>query len=312
MSHADVRLGQLLRTNVDGVPLDLTSRLLPRRSWLWFSALTHIHLHARLERRYGDAARSHPRAAARARLSKFRLVALIDHLQGTIERLAWKPGRSEWSDYYTDTNYSARSLERKQQLVHEFVRDLRPRSVWDLGANTGVFSRVAAEARRSGDHGAAEVKPVISFDIDPAAVEKNYRRCRDERRTDLLPLVLDLTNPSPGLGWHHRERAALVDRGPADAVLALALVHHLAIGNHLPFDSIARFIADVGRSAVIEFVPKEDSQVERLLATRRDVFADYHSRAFEQAFGRHFKIVRSEPIEGSLRTLYLMTRLAEA
>ena len=126
----------------------------------------------------------------------------------------------------------------------------------------------------------------------------------------ILPLVLDLSNPSGGTGWANRERASLSERGPADLTLALALIHHLAIGNNVPFERIADFLAETGRTLVIEFVPKDDSQVQRMLATREDVFAEYTAEAFERAFARHFRLISKASIRESGRTIYRMERRA--
>ena len=127
----------------------------------------------------------------------------------------------------------------------------------------------------------------------------------------ILPLVQDLTNPSPAIGWENREREQLESRGPADMVLALALIHHLAISNNVPLQRLAESFARLGRWLVIEFVPKEDSQVKRLLATREDIFPDYTVQGFQEAFAHSFEIVDKVEIHGSKRILYLMkTKLA--
>jgi len=168
--------------------------------------------------------------------------------------------------------------------------------VWDLGANTGVFSRIA------GSRGI----PTVAFDIDPAAVEKNYLDCVRDNERCLLPLVLDLTNPSSGIGWAGQERLSIAQRGPADAVLALALIHHLAISNNVPLIKIAEFLHSICRRLIIEFVPKEDSQVQRLLATREDIFDQYDRVHFEQDFQHYFIIQKIMQIAGSERVLYLM------
>jgi ribosomal protein L11 methylase PrmA len=201
-----------------------------------------------------------------------------------------------WSDYYENNTYSDAGMENKKKIVDEFIGRINPKNVWDLGANTGLFSRVAAERGSR----------VLAFDVDPAAVERNYRECAARGDGGILPLVLDLTNPSPGIGWENSERMSLLERGPADAVLAMALVHHLAISNNLPLAKIAAMFSGLCRSLIIEFVPKDDSQVQRLLATREDIFPHYHARGFEAEFSRFFSIVRCEKIEQSGRSLYLM------
>ncbi|GAG18788.1 unnamed protein product, partial [marine sediment metagenome] len=168
----------------------------------------------------------------------------------------------------------------------------------DLGANVGMFSRIAA------GKGIA----TVSFDIDPAAVEKNYLECVRRGESNILPLAFDLTNPSPNIGWENQERMSLLERSPKDTVLALALVHHLAISNNLPLERVASFLGRICSSLIIEFVPKSDSQVERLLSTREDIFPDYTQEAFESEFQRYFSIQSSVRIRDSERTLYLMRK----
>ena len=210
--------------------------------------------------------------------------------------LEWEPSGSAWSDYYDRTNYGTRALEEKKRLVAERLERLAPRVVWDLGANVGLFSRVAAE--RAGY--------VVAFDNDAASVDRNYAEVVSRGEENLLPLVVDLTNPSSSIGWANRERLSLTERGPADLAMALALIHHLAIGNNVPLDSIAAFFAKICRHLLIEFVPKEDSQVQRMLATRRDVFDAYGAAPFEAAFSERFEILERLPLRDSERTLYFL------
>jgi ribosomal protein L11 methylase PrmA len=165
-----------------------------------------------------------------------------------------------------------------------------------LGANTGVFSRVAVESGAN----------VISSDIDPAAVEVNYRLVKEKKEGHLLPLVLDLTNPSPAIGWNNSERDSFLQRGPTDATLALALVHHLAISNNVPLVRVAEFFAACGEWLIVEFVPKSDLQVQKLLRSRLDIFSEYTQSGFEKAFGDWYSIVESSGVRDSERWLYLM------
>ena len=294
MSLRDVRLSQLTRVHLDGVPLDLASALLPFRTRLRFSLLSHIHLHARSQQHFSDKRVQ----VERHKVSRLGLLGIVDTLEAAIKSLKWEPAGTEWGEYYDCTNYSAEAFEQKKDVVRAFLTEVKPGSVWDLGANTGIFSRIASD----------EGIPTVSFDIDPAAVEKNYRECRSKNEMNLLPLVMDLTNPSPAIGWRNEERVSLMARGPVDMALALALVHHMAISNNVPLPMIAQFFSSMCQSAIVEFVPKSDSQVQRLLATREDVFPDYHEAGFEKAFGQHFLIERSERLTGSGRILYLMRR----
>jgi len=294
MSYQDIRLNQLFRVYMDGVPLDLTSSLLPFRTRFVFSLLSHIHLHAKSQKHFADKSID----MTRHKMSHEGFLGLIDNLESTIKKLKWQPLGTEWADYYEDTNYSSDALHHKKEIVAEFLDKINPGIVWDLGANVGMFSRIAS------DRGIQ----TISFDIDPAAVEKNYLECVRKGETNILPLLLDLTNPSPGIGWQNQERTSLLERGPTDAVFALALIHHLAISNNLPFDKIASFLSEICNSLIIEFVPKNDSQVQRLLSTREDIFPDYIEQVFEGEFLRYFTIESSVRIRDSERTLYLMQR----
>ena len=294
MSMRDVRLGRLQRHYLDGIPLDLGSSLLPARTWLHVSTLLHVHLHARAMRRYESA--SVAKATGTRRMSNGALTGLIASLRDAVSGLEWQPAGTEWANYTSAHNYSNHAIEAKRSLVREYVSVAAPRTVWDLGGNTGTFSRVAREVAPS----------VVCFDIDPAAVELNYREVRKRGETGLLPLQLDLMNPSPSLGWANEERSSIESRGPVDLVMALALVHHLAIANNVPLARVAESFARLGRALIVEFVPKSDSQVERLLMNRADIFPDYTIEGFERAFEQHWTVERAQRVGDSQRTLYLM------
>ena len=300
MSHRDVRCGTLLRNYLDGIPLDLGSRLLPRRSWASPRSLIHIHLHAWAQGRYADAAVT---SAAKGRtMSRKALLTLVESLRAAVRALSWRAAGTEWADYTEDNNYSVAAAQAKRNMVVDHIRKAGARTVWDLGANTGEYSRAARE-----------VAPmVISFDLDPAAVERNYRRVRRDDESGILPLIQDLTNPSPSQGWAGRERLSLAERGPADAVLALALIHHLAIGHNLPLERVASYLRRLGRVLVIEFVPKTDGQVRRLLLSRPDIFPSYTKEGFERAFARYFSIDAIDPVVDSERWLYRMTAVPQS
>jgi hypothetical protein len=294
MSLVDIRLQHLLRTCIDGVPLDLASALLPAASRLRPGLLMHVHLHATAQRRMkGRPAVGGQRAKG---FSQTALTGIVDSLERTVKGLDWRPPDTTWGNYYDDTNYTDVAFAHKREIVAKAIDRLRPATVWDLGANDGTFSRLAS----------SQGIETIAFDVDPAAVEKNYRRATSTAERNLLPLVLDLTNPSGRYGWANEERDALADRGPADLALVLALVHHLAIAHNVPLERIADYLARLARALVIEFVPKDDSQVQRLLASRVDIFDTYTRERFESAFSRRFEILETAPVRDAVRTIYVM------
>jgi hypothetical protein len=295
MALVDIRFGRVLRSFVDGIPLDLASRLLPARTRLRFGLAAHIHLHARAQRRYAGRATQPQRSVS---MSAGRQQALLESLRSAVAKLSWRPAGTEWADYADHTSYEDAATASKERLVARMLDNAGGRVVWDLGANTGRYSRIATAGDRR----------VVAFDIDPAAAERNYRQLRQEGRTDILPLVMDLADPSPGVGWAGEERASLVGRAQADTALALALVHHLAIGRNVPLGSLADFLARLAPDLVLEWVPKEDPMVQVLLASRTDVFPDYHLDGLRAAFAGRFDLVESEPIESSNRLLLRFRR----
>lgn len=298
MANRDVRCGLMLRDFIDGIPLDLAATLLPGRTRLNLGLLSHLHLHARAQRGYANRAAG-ARSAAKRTMSPLQHRALVDSLRRTVEHLRWKPTGTEWADYVSQTSYGDEATQAKDDLVRAAIAASVGAVVWDLGSNTGRFSQIAASLGRR----------VVAWDVDPAATERHYRAIRQGEIETILPLILDLANPSPGIGWAGVERKSLAQRSDADVVLALALVHHLAISRNIPLAMLAGFLADLAPALVIEFVPKDDPMVQRLLATREDVFPDYTIVGFRTAFGRHFEIDDERPIPGMTRTLFRMTRL---
>ncbi len=299
MAYRDARCGLMLRDFIDGIPLDLAARLLPGRTRLNLGLSAHIHLHAGAQRR---AAKEPPPAEGaerrQRRISETGQRALLDSLRRTVEGLRYEPS-SQWVDYATTTSYSESATASKGQIVREMLTQAGGAgTAWDVGANVGVYSAMAADAGYR----------VIAFDQDAASVEAHWRRVHGDGNPAILPLVLDLANPSPAVGWGLEERRSFLERGEPDVMLALALVHHLAIGNNVPLASVARLFARMAPLAIVEFVPKEDPMTRRLLAARPDIFEGYSIDGFRDAFAASFRTVREAPVADSPRTLFLLER----
>jgi hypothetical protein len=293
-SLTDNRLVQLSRAYIDGIPLDLAARLLPWKSKFRFGLGVHIHVHSALQR--AKAGEVGP--TARPNVNRRALLGLVDSLESTVRGLHWKPRAKGWANYYDDNTYTTDEFQHKARLVTEFLTRTRSHTMWDLGANTGYFSHLAAEMGLS----------TVAFDYDPACVERMYLEVKKRQETKLLPLVLDLFNPSPPSGWLNQERSSIFDRGSPDLVLALALIHHLAFTGNQPLENLADFFNRLAPWLVIEFVPETDPQSQRLLAHRRGIHHPYDRGRFEACFGKYFDLIISEPVSQSGRTLYLMRR----
>ncbi|MBN1288447.1 MAG: SAM-dependent methyltransferase [Actinobacteria bacterium] len=295
MAYKDIRLGLLLRNYVDGIPLDLASSLMPSGTRLSTGPLLHLHMHARSEKKYAD--KEIPQDDIKG-LNRKQLLALMESLESSVRKLRWKPGGTEWAEYYDETNYSDEAFEHKRSIVRSFLKRSGSGEVWDIGGNDGVFSR---EATRLGASS-------VCMDVDPACVEKNYLKCVGDNEDKILPLLIDLFNPSPALGWEACERYSIFQRGPVQTALALALIHHLRISNNVPMPKIASFFAGLCETLIIEFVPKSDSQVQRLLVTREDIFDDYNLDDFIMEFSKLFDIDGREEVRTSERVVFLMRR----
>lgn len=293
MRYCDINLNKLLSCYIDGIPLDMASAILKGRGGL--TAFKHIKMHAQSSSKHADEGRKE--TIKEVSISLFNHKALIDSLIKDIEKLELKNIITEWGDYYSKTNYSEDSTKAKQELVEKYLKTISPETVWDFGANDGTYSRLALNLGAK----------VVAFDIDPVATERSYNQAKKDKK-DFLPLLLDLTNPSPAIGFASKERVTLQQRQHPDALLCLAVIHHMAISNNLSLTKIAEYFAETSDNLIIEFVPKEDSQVKILLATREDIFPNYTQEGFENEFSQYFEIKEKQKIGESVRTLYLMKK----
>ena len=292
MKYGSIHYGQLLKAFIDGIPLDFASSQLPFMTRLNHLLLFHIHLHSKSQTAFSDK----PRPETTRKVSQFGLRGIIDSLKTGINKYKWNIPKTEWRDYYEATNYSDGAFQSKKEFIEEYLDVLKPKTVFDMGANTGEFSRLASSRGIF----------TLAFDIDPAAVEMNYLRNNKAGETKILPLLMDITNPSPGLGWANEERYSLAQRGEADLMFALALIHHLCISNNLPFRLVAEYFSKLCNNLIIEFVAKDDSQVQRLLSSRNDIFDNYNQDCFESDFNECFTIINSKKVDDSKRVLYFM------
>lgn len=297
MSYTDIRLNNLLKTYIDGIPLDLCSKLLPLRSYLKPGLLMHIHIHSYAQKRfYKKKVTSENR-----KFSKLSFKALLDNLERTIKKSNLNLSDSEWLRYYDSGTHSEKYTEYKKELISKYLNMIKPDHVIDFGANTGTFSYLASE------HGAN----VIACDSDPFCIERLYRNIVSDNKYNkysLLPLVIDITNPSPAIGWANEERRSLSERGKVQLIMALAVIHHLVISNNIPLDMVADYFGSLTKWLIIEFVPKSDEKVELLLLNRQDIFTSYSKENFESAFLNYFDIVSAEKSPVNERIIYLMVR----
>jgi SAM-dependent methyltransferase len=294
----DVPFQPLLRGNIHGISPTIAADLLRGEGRFTKGVFTHVKLHARAERKYADADRDRDVKAElqRAGFGPGLIDAQLKNLEKAITSLRWSKQDSTWSDYSDRIHYVDQDLPTKERFVTAAVESRSPAVVLDLGANDGHFSRLALRA-------GAEY--VVAVDSDDLVVDRLYRDLKRDGEQRVLPLVLDLSDPSPGLGWRSRERLPFVERVRPDLVLCLAVVHHLALTNSVPLEEIVAFLGDFGAPLVVEFPHDDDVMASRLLARkRRGVFDAYNQENWERALQSRFTVVASETLPGGTRTLY--------
>jgi hypothetical protein len=284
----------LLRGSVDGIEPAQMRRLLSRRDLVRPGVMTHVALHARLEARHAggeDVKRELRSAGFRSELVK----ANVRGLEKLVRRLDWEPEATAWTEYGATSTYSERDAERKAAFVREAASVRRRGLLWDLGANDGRYTRIAAE----------HAEYAVALDADGAVVERLYRALREEGSETILPLVANLADPPPGLGWRGRERRPLAERGLPELTLALAVVHHLAISANIPLPELLDWLAELRTELVIEFPTAADPMVARMLARKREgTHADYTRETFERLLGEAFEVEATEELADGARVLY--------
>jgi hypothetical protein len=293
-SWKDVPFQPRLRGGIDGISPQECRNMLSIRDLFRRGALTHVALHSRLERRYEQTTHDLKAELKSAGFRKELILANVRGLERLISRLQPPSTRSAWSDYGPTTTYTTEDAERKAAFVAAAVDASVPRLVWDLGANDGRHARLAA--------GSAYV---VAFDSDAIVVDHLYTALRTERSERVLPLVVNVADPSPALGWRGAERRTLADRGRPDLTLCLALIHHVSISANVPVEAFLDALRDLRSALVIEFPTPDDAMVALLLTRKRSTdHPDYRRDWFERCLAERFDVVESLELGSGARVLY--------
>lgn len=292
MRYTDAGLQSLLLAWPNGIPLRQCARLLPARARLNLHVNLHIFLQSNLSASPGSA------RPGRQRFSRSGMLNLLNGLRSFLQGLHPARKKTTWDDYYDETILQAGYLENKKTLVKAMLQGYSVDTLLDLGANDGAFSTLLPD----------QAKRIIALDQDVNCIDTLYTNCRKASMTKITPLVCDLMNPSPSMGWNNEERPALFQRVRADLVLALALMHHLAIAQNVPLEKILSLLQQLGTFVLLEFVDKSDPKVQQLLQNRTDIFPSYSLDMLRQHIAEYFTIIREEKIPGVDRTLFLLKR----
>lgn len=294
MHYSKMPLHQLQLAYPDGIPIQIIKRLLPGISKLSLYTYLHIHLHA------GITSKKKSGTTTGKEFSKQKLLNLINSLESLIKKLRFPYKRSAWSEYYDEASQRDDYLPQKKQIISEWLDELTEvKNVIDLGANDGEFSELTASKNVNS----------VAVDSDPWCINNLYKKIKASGIVNIQPMIIDLANPSAATGVNNVERDSFIHRCKADLVLALALIHHLAIGKNIPLEKISDFFSRITSYLIIEFVPKEDEKVKLILENKKDIYDNYSEAAFEKEFKNYFEIKRKKTIGNSNRILYLMKRV---
>ena len=298
MKYRSLDFNKILTSFLDGIPLEMASELLPKRTHFNVFIKTNIHLHSRIIRKNQDAS-----VRKTIKLSRKKLLNIFDYTYSFLSDLKYSNKLSEWGNYYDSTNYTSRAFEEKNNTILSWLNEIRAHKIWDAGGNDGYFSRKVSSGREI----------IITSDIDPIAVDRSFVLNKDSRAPkNILSLLVDLTNPTPSFGFENKERISFLERireFSLDCSLALALIHHLSISNNCSFGMISKMFSSVSKYLIIEFVDRKDPHCARVLENmgeKKHLFNFYNKDNFEKDFERVFFLRRVERIPGHFRTLYLM------
>lgn len=282
MSKVDITLGKLPQIYPTGVPISLASSMLPARTRLNFGLLNHIHNHSRTKERNSHATRKD-------------MFDLLNDLWQVITDLTWTVANPTQETGEVDTG----SFDPRQRLLRDALGETQAKTVWDLNAAEGLYSRIA-----SSEFGAS----VVAFNKSPHDTEQLWLQLDERERSAILPLMIDWANPSPGLGWLNHERRSIRGRANADLLIGMGLVHKLALQDGITFSAMAAKFARMAPTIVIEFVPGSDPQMIAMMERGQEVMPDYTRENFEAAFSEHYNTIRAEEIARTARQVYYMQR----
>jgi len=293
-AYRDVPFQPWMRGNIDGMDAEVCLSLLSARDYVRGGVLAHVYLQAKAQAAYSRTTRDVKADLKAAGFDARIIKANVQRLRALVASLQWKPRQSTWSEYLKCGHYEASDAEQKRAFVREVVDSRSWTLAWDIGCNVGVFSRIVAE----------RAKYVVAMDADIVAIDKLYKALKSERINNILPLIVNVTDPSPALGWRNLERKRVDERGRPDLLLALALIHHVVIGGNIPMAEFVHWLRDLGGDLVIEFVTRQDPMVVTLLRNKEDQYSDYDEQVFERELAARFTIARRQALGSGTRIMY--------
>jgi hypothetical protein len=293
-AYKDIPYRHWLRGRTDGIDPEDANAIMSFCDRFRPGVFTNVYLQSKLINAYSDSNRSIKKEVKDAGFSKELINANLKKMKKLVKRLEWNKGKTEWSDYAQTHSYDDENFQKKIDFVREAAQSKPRKLAWDIGCNTGTFSKILAEKSDT----------VIAMDIDPLAVHKFYNELKQSDIKNITPIISNIADSSPGLGWRGLERKRLEDRGRPDFTVCLALIHHVVITAHIPLYQFVDFLGSLGTDLVIEMVTKDDDMVKKLLLNKDDIYNDYETDFLEACLDKHFTIQKRLEYHNNTRILY--------
>ncbi|MGA9575361.1 MAG: class I SAM-dependent methyltransferase [Lysobacterales bacterium] len=293
-AYKDIDIQPIMRSRIDGIGIQTMARMFGFWDRFKGGVLTHVWLQAKLDNRYGSTSQDVKSELRSAGFKKELILVNVRKTRKLVRKLSWGGQGSEWGNYQELHNYSETDHKAKEDFIDNCTHNSGAKTVWDIGANTGQFSHIAAK----------HAQQVLAMDSDHFAVERMYRENIAKGVENILPLVQNVCDPSPIWGWRNRERNDLVSRARPDLVLCLALIHHVVISANVPLDEFIAWLASLTNQLVIEYISRSDEKGKTLLRNKVDKYHDYSHKNLKIALGMHFEIREKLSLESGDRFLY--------
>jgi len=293
-SYKGISYRPWFRGDIEGVSVEVMASMISARDLLRAGVFKHVFLQSKLQRGLAGTKQSLKTDLSKAGFNKELILINIRSLKKLVSNLNLPSSRSTWSEYASDNSYDKQNAAVKQEFVAKWSAAKQHPLVWDLGSNTGTYSRIAVN---SADY-------VVAMDGDTLAVEQLFSELKKEKNEKVLPLVMSIANPSSSTGWRGQERQAIAERSKPSLILSLALIHHIVISANIPLAEFIDWLRSFNAELIIEFVTKDDAMVKQLLLNKKDIYDDYNLECFESCLAENFKIVEKAVLPNQTRILY--------